>query len=114
MPMGDRTGPWGLGPRSGRGLGYCAGFPNPGFMNPSAGFLFRRGVGRGFGRGLGFGRGRGFWRAGYGRCWGYPYPPVAPFTYPPEMMYGYPFPPAYSYPYRISSMPSSQPGGPKS
>jgi hypothetical protein len=114
MPRGDRTGPWGLGPRSGRGLGYCSGYPYPGFMNPSAGFLFGRGVGRGFGRGLGFGGGRGFWRAGYARCWGYPYPPVAPFTYPPEMMYGYPFPPAYSDPYRISSMPSSQPGGPKS
>jgi len=105
MPMGDRTGPWGLGPRSGRGLGYCSGYHYPGFMNPSAGFLFGRGVGRGFGRG------RGFWRAGYGRCWGYLYPPVAPFTYPPEMMYGYPFPPAYSYPYKISPMPSSQLSG---
>ncbi|MBC7105283.1 MAG: DUF5320 domain-containing protein [Firmicutes bacterium] len=34
MPRGDRTGPWGLGPRTGRGMGYCAGFPVPGFMNP--------------------------------------------------------------------------------
>ncbi|MGB8953208.1 MAG: DUF5320 domain-containing protein [Candidatus Aminicenantales bacterium] len=102
MPMGDRKGPWGLGPRSGRGLGYCSGYPYPGFMNPGPGFLFGRGIGRGFGRGLGFGRGRGFWRAGYG--WGYPYPP--------EMMYGYPFP--LAYPYGISSMPWSQPGGPKS
>jgi hypothetical protein len=108
MPMGDRTGPWGLGPKSGRGLGYCAGFPNPGSMNPGPGFLFGRGLGRGFGKG------RCFWRAGYGRRWGYPYLPVSPFTYPPEIMYGYPFPPAYSYPYRISSMPWSQPGGPKS
>ena len=77
MPMGDRTGPWGLGPKSGRGLGYCSGYPYPGYMNPRPGFLFGRGLGRGFGRG------RGFWRAGYGRCWGYFYPPVAPFTYPP-------------------------------
>ncbi len=83
MPMGDRTGPWGLSPRSGRGLGYCSGYPYPGFMNPSAGFLFGRGLGRGFGRGLGFGKGRGLRRAGYGRCWGYPYPSVAPSTYPP-------------------------------
>ncbi|MCR4419179.1 MAG: DUF5320 domain-containing protein [Clostridia bacterium] len=34
MPRGDRTGPWGLGPRTGRGMGFCAGFPVPGFMNP--------------------------------------------------------------------------------
>jgi hypothetical protein len=106
MPMGDRTGPWGLGPRSGRGLGYCSGYPYPGFMNPSAGFLFGRGVGRGFGRGLGFGRGRSLQRAAYGRCWGYPHPP--------EMMYGYPFPPALSYPYRISSVPWSQSRGQQS
>ena len=50
MPGGDRTGPSGQGPMTGRGMGYCAGFNVPGFMNP------------GFGRG--FGRGRGFaWRA---------------------------------------------------
>jgi hypothetical protein len=42
MPGGDRTGPLGLGARTGRGLGYCAGFGGPGF---SAG----RGWGRGFG-----------------------------------------------------------------
>ncbi|NIW15542.1 MAG: hypothetical protein GWN31_16790, partial [Candidatus Thorarchaeota archaeon] len=33
MPRGDRTGPWGLGPRTGRAAGYCAGYPVPGFMN---------------------------------------------------------------------------------
>jgi hypothetical protein len=47
MPRGDRTGPSGLGPRTGRAAGYCAGYPIPGFMNPEPGF----------GRGLGFGRG---------------------------------------------------------
>lgn len=26
MPGGDRTGPLGMGPMTGRGLGYCAGF----------------------------------------------------------------------------------------
>jgi hypothetical protein len=46
MPMGDRTGPMGLGPLTGRGAGFCAGFKVPGFANPTVG------------RGLGFGRGR--------------------------------------------------------
>ena len=30
MPRGDRTGPRGQGPRTGRGLGYCAGYDGPG------------------------------------------------------------------------------------
>jgi len=50
MPRGDGTGPNGQGPMTGRGMGYCAGFEVPGFMNPVG---FRRG----FGRGMGFGRG---------------------------------------------------------
>lgn len=33
MPGGDRTGPMGAGPRTGRGMGYCAGYGVPGFMN---------------------------------------------------------------------------------
>ncbi len=61
MPGGDRTGPLGLGPRTGRGLGYCSGYNRPGFMSRVFG---RFGWGRG-GRGRGFGRGRGrgrrFW-----------------------------------------------------
>jgi len=58
MPWGDGTGPWGLGPRTGRGFGYCAGYPHPGFVVP-----FPRG-GRWFWWGRGFwGRGRGFRRA---------------------------------------------------
>ncbi|AQQ10008.1 hypothetical protein L21SP3_01830 [Sedimentisphaera cyanobacteriorum] len=59
MPRGDRTGPAGLGPMTGRAAGYCTGSPVPGFMN-GFGFGFRgggRGLGRGFGRGFGFGRG---------------------------------------------------------
>ena len=55
MPGGDRTGPFGLGPMTGRRLGYCAGYNAPGFTIPRYG----RGFGRGLGRG--FGRGRGFW-----------------------------------------------------
>ena len=80
MPAGDRTGPWGLGPRTGRGLGYCSGYGAPGYAYPGYG----RGFGRGFGRGMG--RGRGFRRFGLGGLWGYPSPPMAP--------YGYGYPPA--------------------
>ncbi|NLY71368.1 MAG: DUF5320 domain-containing protein [Clostridiales bacterium] len=50
MPRGDGTGPFGLGPMTGRGAGYCAGYGVPGYANPIG---FRRGFGRGFGRGLG-------------------------------------------------------------
>ncbi|HUU45101.1 MAG TPA: DUF5320 domain-containing protein [Acidobacteriota bacterium] len=50
MPRGDRTGPLGQGPMSGRGAGYCAGAPVPGYANPAWG---------GFGRGGGLGRGGG-------------------------------------------------------
>ncbi|MCK4510615.1 DUF5320 domain-containing protein, partial [bacterium] len=32
MPRGDRSGPGGAGPMTGRGLGYCAGYPAPGYM----------------------------------------------------------------------------------
>ena len=90
MPFGDGTGPAGLGPMTGRSVGFCAGFPVPGYMNPfmgRAGFYgsgmplvrpygtglsgyggratpwFRRGFG--FGRGFGRGRGRGRVRFGY-------------------------------------------------
>ena len=59
MPAGDGTGPMGMGPMTGRGAGYCAGYPAPGFMNaiPGRGF-----GGRGFyGRGRGGGRGWRHW-----------------------------------------------------
>jgi hypothetical protein len=52
MPGGDRTGPMGMGPMTGRGAGFCAGFPTPGFMRAGLG-------GAWFGRGRGGGRG---WR----------------------------------------------------
>ena len=51
MPGGDRTGPAGMGPMTGRGAGYCAGYSVPGYANPIAG--------RGFGGYGAFGRGRG-------------------------------------------------------
>lgn len=65
MPRGDRTGPAGMGPMTGRGAGYCSGSNAPGFTSPMPGFGFGRGFGRGWGRGLGrgAGMGRGFgWR----------------------------------------------------
>lgn len=55
MPRGDRTGPSGMGPMTGRAAGYCAGMGMPGFASAAPV------------RGLGFGRGRGF--AGGGRGW---------------------------------------------
>jgi len=50
MPLGDGTGPDGLGPRTGRGLGYCSGYGRPGYTIAAPGRRF-------------FGRGRRFWRA---------------------------------------------------
>ena len=52
MPRGDGTGPMGMGPMTGRGAGFCAGFALPGYANP-------------IGYGFGFGRGRGFRRMFY-------------------------------------------------
>ncbi|HOU20864.1 MAG: DUF5320 domain-containing protein [Kiritimatiellae bacterium] len=62
MPRGDRTGPMGAGPMTGRAAGYCTGTAAPGFA--SYGF----GGGRGRGMGWGGGGGRGFGR-GFGRGW---------------------------------------------
>ena len=95
MPGGDRRGPLGLGPRTGRAAGYCAGYPVPGFMNPISGpGLWGRGWGGGRGW-RGGGRGHRNWfyatglpgwaRSGYG----YPalggsvlgYSPAAPAPY---------------------------------
>ncbi|NWF75627.1 MAG: DUF5320 domain-containing protein [Nitrospirae bacterium] len=84
MPFGDRTGPMGLGPRTGRGAGYCSGFGMPGYANPVLGRGFY-GFGRGWGRGRGwFGGGRGlrnrFWAAGMPGWPGYGYPYGAGLT----------------------------------
>lgn len=76
MPAGDRTGPWGAGPRTGRGAGYCSGYGVPGFMDAGPGTGSGRGFGRGYGRGLGMGRGRRFRHPG---AWGF-----VPFGYGPE------------------------------
>jgi hypothetical protein len=81
MPRGNRTGPAGLGPLTGRGAGFCAGYEMPGYANHV--------MGRGFsgrGRGGAFGRGRrnmywatgmpGWARSGYGPidAGAYPFP----------------------------------------
>jgi hypothetical protein len=67
MPGGDRTGPWGTGPMTGRGLGFCAGYTVPGYIYAGPGRWLR-----GFGRGLGRGRGRGrraWWGPQALACW---------------------------------------------
>ena len=56
MPGGDRTGPAGTGPLTGRGAGFCNESDTPGYKNIIPG------------GGMGFGRGRGlrrmFWYGG--------------------------------------------------
>uniref|UniRef100_A0A832A2J0 DUF5320 domain-containing protein n=1 Tax=Desulfacinum infernum TaxID=35837 RepID=A0A832A2J0_9BACT len=62
MPGRDGTGPWGAGPRTGRGMGWCAA--------PSGAAPWAHPAGFGFGRG---GRGiRCAWGpwAGFGPAWG--------------------------------------------
>jgi hypothetical protein len=83
MPGGDRTGPRGMGPMTGRGAGYCADYDAPGFANPVPG--------RGYGRGWGRGRGRpwGYGWGGGGRGWRHRFyasgrPGWARYGYAPE------------------------------
>ena len=93
MPRGDGTGPWGMGPMTGRAAGYCAGYNVPGFTNPIGGRGFW-GAGRGGGRGH-----RYMYYAtglpGWARFGGFPYP-TAPYAAPtywpqasPEQELGY-------------------------
>ena len=66
MPGGDRTGPAGTGPMTGRRLGLCAGYGVPGYQNfyPGRGYWGR-------GRSLRGRVGRG-WRHFGGVGYGYP------------------------------------------
>jgi len=95
MPWGDRTGPMGMGPMTGRGAGRCAGYAGPGFLNPGPGWG-SYGWGRGRGRGRGFGGGGGFGRrfraGGFGGRWRGPWgwPPVG-WPGPYSMPYDAPF-----------------------
>ena len=54
MPRGDRTGPMGNGPMTGRRMGYCAEDTNTGFGFFGRGFGFNRGRGYGIGRNAGW------------------------------------------------------------
>ncbi len=56
MPGGDRTGPMGMGSRTGRAAGFCSGFTGPGAMNTGGGW--GAGCGRSGARRGGFGMGR--------------------------------------------------------
>lgn len=84
MPGFDGTGPLGMGPMTGRGMGYCAvGYPSYGRVPLPYGYAGMRGFpmayipnavfrpiatfwgGFGFGRGFRMGRGRRRWFPGY-------------------------------------------------
>jgi hypothetical protein len=86
MPLGNGTGPAGMGPMTGRAAGFCAGYPVPGYMNPALGRAGFYGAGApavgpygagSYGYGMPYGgygnpwlrRGFGFGR-GFGRGWG--------------------------------------------
>ena len=47
MPAGDRTGPRGQGPKTGRGLGFCNDYNKPGYTNDQNRPFDGRGQGRG-------------------------------------------------------------------
>ena len=66
MPGGNRTGPAGMGPMTGRAAGYCAGYPVPGYMNPYGG---------GLGMGYGYGYPAALPPASYNPYTAYPYYP---------------------------------------
>jgi len=54
MPAGDGTGPLGMGPMSGRGMGFCGGYATPGWAYPGPGRRFFGRGGRGGGGGYGW------------------------------------------------------------
>ncbi|MEA1970641.1 MAG: DUF5320 domain-containing protein [Thermodesulfobacteriota bacterium] len=82
MPGGDRRGPAGMGPMTGRAAGYCAGYPAPGYSE----FAFGRGAG--FGRGGGWGHRNQFYATGLPgwqrAAYSYPsYAGTVPYGVPP-------------------------------
>ncbi len=96
MPRGDRRGPDGAGPMTGRGMGYCAGFDAPGYVRPGVGYGGRRGgqMHGGYGRGMRHGRGgygNGAWGPGWDAYGGVPTgayptgPAVVPVNVRPPM-----------------------------
>ena len=93
MPGGDKTGPGGMGPMTGRGAGYCSGYSAPGYANAIPGRFWGRSFGWGMRGGWG-GGGRGWrnrfyatgqpgWmRAGWAPAWGAPPVGAAPSAAP--------------------------------
>ncbi|KPJ65609.1 MAG: hypothetical protein AMJ45_04880 [Syntrophobacter sp. DG_60] len=85
MPAGNGTGPFGLGPMTGRGMGYCAGYGVPGYYaNPRP----RLGLGRGRGRGFRW----QYWATGLPGWMRYGYAPGVAPVYPgiaPEQELGF-------------------------
>lgn len=76
MPAGDRTGPQGMGPMTGRASGLGAGYGRPGYLNPNPGYAlndYRDAYPPAYAPGFGFvpaqygGWGRGGGRRGGGR-----------------------------------------------
>jgi len=105
MPAGNRTGPRGMGPMTGRGAGYCGGYGAPGYANPIPGRGYGLGWGRGgawggWGRGRGRGRGDRFYAAGFPRWARFGYAPA--WEAPPMWGYG---------PYTAPSAPSAEDEG---
>jgi hypothetical protein len=95
MPGGDRTGPAGMGPMTGRAAGYCGGYSAPGYINPYSGRY--SGAGRfAFG-----GRGRGY------RNWYYSTGLPGWYRYGSDMPAGgwYPY---YGSPYRSDIDPEEE------
>lgn len=83
MPGGDRTGPNGEGPRTGRQLGLCSGYDSPGYTRPAGG---RAGRGFGFAAGRanrGYSGSRGGRRVGYAPRAGRPFPAYDTVDYMP-------------------------------
>ena len=68
-----------MGPRTGRGMGYCSGYATPGYTNPGPGLGMGRGMGGGRGwRNMYYATGLPGWaRAGWEPAYGQP--PVAPY-----------------------------------
>ena len=83
MPFGDGTGPRGMGPMTGRGAGYCAGYGAPGFTNP-----YPRGgrAGRFFGRGVPY---ADPYAGGYADPYAGPYGPDVPYGAYGQPYYGW-------------------------
>ncbi|HDI78834.1 MAG TPA: hypothetical protein ENF54_04250 [Desulfobacteraceae bacterium] len=69
MPGLDRTGPLGMGPMTGRGLGLCTPWGRRFWRYGYYGFGLGRGFGRGWGRGWRW-FGWGPWMYPYGYFWG--------------------------------------------